>query len=177
MAGARQSETVDFSRLAGARVLIVEARYYDGIADELLAGARKALAAAKVSIEVLTVPGALEIPPMIAIACDAAAKAGDPIEAVVALGCVIRGETTHYEIVSGESSRALMDLSVARGLPLGNGILTVENDAQAWARARVGEQNKGGGAAEAALTVLAIKRSLSEMAGRGVSSAASSEAV
>lgn len=166
MAGARQSEAIDFARLAGARVLVVEARYYDAIANELLAGARAALEAAKVSVEILTVPGALEIPPMIAIACDAAAKAGDPIEAAVALGCVIRGETTHYDIVAGESSRALMDLSVARGLPLGNGILTVENEDQAWARARVREQNKGGGAAEAALTVLAIKRSLAELSGR-----------
>ena len=77
---------------------------------------------------------------------------------MVALGCVIRGETGHYDIVAGESSRALMDLSVARRIPLGNGILTVENDAQAWARARVGEMNKGGGAAEAALAVLRIKR-------------------
>lgn len=175
MAGARQSEAIDFTKLAGARVLIVEARYYDGVADELLAGARAALAAAKVSIEVLTVPGALEIPSMIAIACDAAAKAGDPIEAVIALGCVIRGETTHYEIVSGESSRALMDLSVARGLPLGNGILTVENEQQAWARAKRGEQNKGGGAAEAALTVLAIKRSLNELSARPLGAAPAGE--
>ncbi|WP_342363042.1 6,7-dimethyl-8-ribityllumazine synthase [Terrarubrum flagellatum] len=162
MAGARQSASTDLGLVAGARVLIVEARYYDELADELLKGAQAALEAAKARVDLLTVPGALEIPSMIAIACDAAEKSGDPIEAVVALGCVIRGETTHYEIVSGESSRALMDLSVARALPLGNGILTVENEDQAWARARVAEQNKGGGAADAALAVLAIKRRLAK---------------
>ena len=87
---------------------------------------------------------------------------GKPYDAVVALGCVIRGETGHYDIVAGESSRALMDLSVARRIPLANGILTVENDEQAWARARVGEMNKGGGAVEAALAVLRIKRNVQE---------------
>ena len=85
-------------------------------------------------------------------------EAGKPYEAVVALGCVIRGDTGHYDIVAGESARALMDLSVARRIPLANGILTVENDAQAWTRARVNELNKGGGAAEAALALLRIKR-------------------
>ena len=142
----------------GARVLIVEARFYDDIADELLAGARKALEAAGITPDVVTVPGALEIPAAIAIAADAAAEALAPYEAVVALGCVVRGETYHFEIVAGESSRAIMDLSVARKLPIGNGILTVENDEQAWARARVSEGNKGGGAAEAALTLLRLKR-------------------
>lgn len=146
--------------LDGARVLIVEARYYDDLADELLAGATAAITAAGASFDVVTVPGALEIPSTIAILLDAP---GASYEAAVALGCVIRGETGHYEIVAGESARALMDLSVARGLPLGNGILTVENDAQAWARARVSDMNKGGGAAEAAIAVLRIKR-----AGAGV---------
>ncbi len=98
-------------------------------------------------------PGALEIPATAAILLDT-----EPYDAVVALGCVIRGETGHYDIVAGESARALMDLSVARRLPLGNGILTVETEAQAQARARVAEMNKGGGAAEAALAVLALKR-------------------
>jgi 6,7-dimethyl-8-ribityllumazine synthase len=158
MAGARRSAAKDLSGLAGARVLIVEARYYDALADELLAGARAVFEAAKTRLEIVTVPGALEIPAAIAIVCSGAARAGDPVEAVVALGCVIRGETTHYEIVSGESSRALMDLAVSRELPLGNGLLTVENEAQAWARARVSEQNKGGGAAEAALAVLRLRR-------------------
>ncbi len=153
--------------LPGARVLIVEARFYDDLADELLRGAQAALAAAQVEVDVLTVPGALEIPATLAIALDAAERAGRPYDAAVALGCVIRGETGHYDIVAGESARALMDLSVARRLPLGNGILTVENDAQAWTRARVSELNKGGGAAEAALAVLRIKRRLMEEAPHG----------
>lgn len=140
------------------RVLIVEARFYDDIADELLSGATAALEKAEARYDVITVPGALEIPPVIAIALDAAEHGGEPYDAVVALGCVIRGETGHYDIVAGESSRALMDLSVARRIPLGNGILTVENEAQAWARARVSDMNKGGGAADAALAVLRIKR-------------------
>ena len=142
------------------RLLVVEARFYDDIADELLAGVKGVAEAEHTDVTVLTVPGALEIPAVIAIALDAAEAAGEPFDAVVALGCVIRGETGHYDIVAGESSRALMDLAVARRIPLGNGILTVENDAQAWARARVAEMNKGGGAAEAALAVLRIKRRL-----------------
>jgi 6,7-dimethyl-8-ribityllumazine synthase len=148
--------------IPGARVLVVEARFYDDLADELLRGARDAIKAAEASIDVVTVPGALEIPAAIAIMLDVAEERGAPYDAVVALGCVIRGETGHYDIVAGESARALMDMSVARRLPLGNGILTVENDAQAWARARVSEMNKGGGAAEAALAVLRLKRGLVE---------------
>ncbi len=140
------------------RVLVVEARFYDDLADELLAGAKGVLEAEKAHFDVYTVPGALEIPSTIAIVLDAAEARGEPYDAVVALGCVIRGETGHYDIVAGESSRGLMDLSIARRIPIGNGILTVENEAQAWARARVGEMNKGGGAAEAALAVLRIKR-------------------
>ncbi|KQO72858.1 6,7-dimethyl-8-ribityllumazine synthase [Methylobacterium sp. Leaf469] len=142
----------------GARVLVVEARYYDELADAMLAGARATLDAAEAETTVVTVPGALEIPAAIAILVEAAARAGQPYDAAVALGCVIRGETGHYDIVANESARALMDLSVARLLPLGNGILTVETEAQAFARARVSELNKGGGAAEAALAVLALKR-------------------
>ncbi|TVR08281.1 MAG: 6,7-dimethyl-8-ribityllumazine synthase [Salinarimonadaceae bacterium] len=144
----------------GARILVVEARFYDDLADELLRGARAALDAAQVATTVVTVPGALEIPATIAILLDRAEARGEPFDAVVALGCVIRGETGHYEIVAGESARALMELSVARRLPLGNGVLTVDNDAQAWARARVSEMDKGGGAAEAALAVLRIARGL-----------------
>ena len=150
----------------GARILIVEARYYDGIADELLAGACSALEAAGVEIDVLTVDGALEIPATIAIALDAAEAAGRPYDAVVALGCVIRGDTGHYDIVAGESARALMDLSVVRKLPLGNGILTVDTEEQAWARARVADMNKGGGAALAALAVLRIRRRIAGEAAR-----------
>jgi 6,7-dimethyl-8-ribityllumazine synthase len=139
--------------LAGARILVVEARYYDAIADELLAGALAAIEAAAAQATVVTVPGALEIPAAVAILLDTGSY-----DAVVALGCVIRGETGHYDIVAGESARALMDLSVDRRVPLGNGILTVETEAQALARARVAEMNKGRGAAEAALGVLALKR-------------------
>ncbi|MGV7030266.1 6,7-dimethyl-8-ribityllumazine synthase [Methylobacterium symbioticum] len=145
------------TQVPGARILVVEARFYDALADELLAGARAAIEAARAEATVVTVPGALEIPATAAILLDAAERAGRPYDAVVALGCVIRGETGHYDIVAGESARALMDLSVDRGLPLGNGILTVETEAQAFARARVSEMNKGGGAAEAALAVLALK--------------------
>jgi 6,7-dimethyl-8-ribityllumazine synthase len=115
---------------------VVEARYYDVIADELLAGALGVLQAARVRYEILTVPGALEIAPMIAMASDVAMRAGDPLDAAVALGCVIRGETSHYDIVAVQSARALMDVSLARGLPLGNGVLTVDTEGQAMARAR-----------------------------------------
>ncbi|MFG1395523.1 6,7-dimethyl-8-ribityllumazine synthase [Roseixanthobacter pseudopolyaromaticivorans] len=148
--------------VSGARVLIVEARYYEALADELLAGARAALEAAGVEVEVVTVPGALEIPIAAEIAMDGAEITDTPIDAVVALGCVIRGETYHFEIVAGESARGLMDLGLAHAMPVGNGILTVDTEAQAWERARVSEGNKGGGAAEAALNLLRLKRRVSE---------------
>jgi 6,7-dimethyl-8-ribityllumazine synthase len=166
MAGPRQTSADKAATPAveidGARVLVVEARFYDNYADELLAGALAVLEEAGCRVDVVTVPGALEIPSAIVIGLRAADEAVDPYEAVVALGTVIRGETGHYDIVAGESSRALMDLSVAFALPLGNGILTVENEAQAWARANRADMNKGGGAAEAALAVLRYKRSLAE---------------
>ena len=158
MAGARQSSSPASEPLEDARVLVVEARYYDDLADELLKGALGVLKDAGVTATVVTVPGSLEIPSTVAIMLEAASAHDTPFDAVVTLGTVIRGETYHFEIVAGESARALMDLSVAYGMPLGNGILTVENDEQAWARARVSEGNKGGGAAEAALSVLRIKR-------------------
>jgi 6,7-dimethyl-8-ribityllumazine synthase len=160
MASPRHAEITDRSPLPGARVLVVEARFYEDIADELLAGARAAIEAAGATCDVVTVPGSLEIPAAMVIALDAAEASGRPYDAAVALGCIVRGETYHFEIVAGESARALMDLSVARRLPLGNGILTVETDAQAWARARITEMNKGAGAAEAALAVLRLKRRL-----------------
>lgn len=147
-------------RFPGARALVVEARFYDHIADPLLQGVRTVLDAAKMRVDVLTVDGALEIPAAMVIALGAASEAGDPYDVAIALGCVIRGETGHYDIVAGESARALMDLSVAFALPLGNGILTVENEAQALERADVKRLDKGGGAARAALAVLAIKRDL-----------------
>ncbi|HEV2558456.1 MAG TPA: 6,7-dimethyl-8-ribityllumazine synthase [Microvirga sp.] len=150
--------------IPGARVLVVEARYYEGIADELLSGVNAVLEKAQARAEVATVDGALEIPQTVAILLDAAERQGRPFDAVVTLGCVIRGDTGHYDIVAGESARALMDLSVARRIPLANGILTVENEEQAWTRARVNELNKGGGAAEAALAVLRVKKKAEEAA-------------
>jgi 6,7-dimethyl-8-ribityllumazine synthase len=104
----------------------------------------------------------MQIPAALAIALDAAAGHGRPYDAVIALGCVVRGDTIHFEIVSIESSRALMDLAVSRKIPLGNGIITVNTDAQAWARARASELNKGGDAARAALAMLRIKRRLAK---------------
>lgn len=157
MASPRPPRATDDAPVHG-RVLIVEARFYDDIADELLAGATAALSNAGATYEIVTVPGALEVPIAAAIALDAAAHAGRPYDAVVALGCVVRGETYHFEIVAGESSRALMDLGVARKVPVGNGILTVETDEQAWVRARVSDGDKGGGAAKAALALLRLKR-------------------
>ncbi len=146
--------------LDGARVLIIEGRYYDAIADELLAGAKAVLTAAGVEIDVITVPGALEIAVAAEIALDAADVTGAAVDAVVALGCVIRGETYHFEIVAGESARGLTEVGLMHALPVGNGILTVDTEEQAWARARVTEGNKGGGAAEAALTLMRLKRRL-----------------
>ena len=137
-------------------LLIVEARFYDDIADELLRGAKAALAAAGAGFEVVTVPGALEIPAAIAMAL----KGNTAYDGYVALGCVIRGETTHYDTVANESARGLMDLSVAFAAPIGNGILTVENDEQAWARAKRTGEDKGGFAARAALTMIALKARL-----------------
>ncbi|MGZ5828962.1 MAG: 6,7-dimethyl-8-ribityllumazine synthase [Xanthobacteraceae bacterium] len=146
----------------GARILVVEARFYDDIADALLDGAKRALEAAGASFDVVSVPGALEIPTAIAIAVDAAKSKRKPYEGAIALGCVIRGETTHYEIVGNESARALIDLSVTLRLPIGNGILTVETNEQAWARARTSGEDKGGGAAKAALALAAIKRDVAK---------------
>jgi 6,7-dimethyl-8-ribityllumazine synthase len=132
-----------------ARILIAEARFYAHLNDLLLEGAKAALAGHEV--EIVTVPGALEVPGAIAMA----AERGD-FEAYVALGVVIRGETWHFEIVAGESARALMALTLD-GLAIGNGILTVENEAQALARARPDDKDKGGEAAKAALAMLALK--------------------
>ena len=144
----------------GARILIVEARYYDDIADALLAGAMKVLDTAGAEVERISVPGSLEIPTAIVIALDAAKAKGRPYDGVVALGCVIRGDTIHFEIVSHESARGLLDLSKDRGMPIGNGIVTVNTVTQAFARARVAEQDKGGDAARAALALVRIKRQL-----------------
>lgn len=155
MAGAGGS--LGIPRLPGASVLLVEARFYPAINDMLLAGARGVLEAAGAAVGHVVVPGALEIPPAIALAH----RAGR-FHAFVALGCVIRGETTHYELVAGESCRGIMDLGARDGVPVGNGILTVENERQALARADPGGQDKGGGAALAALLLLAWRRRLEE---------------
>ena len=132
-----------------ARILIVEARFYAHLNDLLLEGAKAALDGHE--IDVVTVPGALEAPGAIALAAEESGY-----DAYVALGVVIRGETYHFEIVAGESARALMALTLD-GLAIGNGILTVENEAQALARARPEEKDKGGEAAKAALAMLALK--------------------
>ena len=143
---------------ASDHFLIVEGRFYDEIADHLLAGARAALEAAGASFDVVTVPGALEIPAAIAIAADGAAAAGRPYGGAVALGCVMRGETYHFEVVANESARGLTDLGLGRGLPVGNGILTVEDADQAMARAEPSRGDKGGEAARAMLALWRLKR-------------------
>ncbi|CBI76505.1 riboflavin synthase beta chain [Bartonella clarridgeiae 73] len=137
------------------RILIVEARFYDKISDSLLAGAVSVLKKAEVSYDIVTVPGALEIPGAIVIA-----EKNNEIcyDGYVALGCVIRGETYHFEIVADNSCRALMDLTIYQQLVIGNGILTVEDEFQAWDRVRDDEKNKGGFAAQAALCMIALKK-------------------
>ncbi|PKP97834.1 MAG: 6,7-dimethyl-8-ribityllumazine synthase [Alphaproteobacteria bacterium HGW-Alphaproteobacteria-15] len=135
-----------------ARILIVEARFYAHLTDMLIAGAKAALADAGHEVEVLTVPGALEIPGAIAMA----AESGE-YDGFVAIGVVIRGETYHFEIVAGESARAIMALTMD-GIAIGNGILTVENEAQALERADPAQKDKGGEAAKAALALLQLQK-------------------
>ena len=137
-----------------ARLLILEARYYADLCDELVTGAVAAIESSGATWDHVVVPGALELPGAIAIA-----EASKRYDGYVALGCVLRGETMHYEIVSNESARGLMDLTL-KGLCIGNGILTCENEEQAWARAKTSEGDKGGGAAEAALAMIHHKRAL-----------------
>ena len=134
-----------------ANFLIIEARFYDHFNDMLVEGARAALKAAGHKVEVLTVPGALEIPGAIALA-----EASGQYEGVVAIGVVIRGETYHFEIVAGESARGIMALTMD-GFAIGNGILTVENEQQALVRADPAQKNKGGEAAQAAMALLTLK--------------------
>jgi 6,7-dimethyl-8-ribityllumazine synthase len=143
------------------RLLIVEARFYDHLADALLEGATKAITAAGAEYDVVTVMGALEIPAVISLAEEGGHRpAGVRYDGYVALGCVIRGETYHFEVVANESARGIMDLAIAKRLPIGNGILTVDTEAQALTRARVGEDDKGGFAARACLGMIDIKRRL-----------------
>ncbi len=140
--------------------LIIDARFYTDIADELLRGATAELDRRGATYERVSVPGVLEIPAALSIALEL--DEGERFDGFVLLGCVIRGETSHYDIVANESARAVMDLVVDYGLALGNGILTVENGQQAWARARVGEKNKGGGAAAAAFEMAALREQLGQ---------------
>jgi 6,7-dimethyl-8-ribityllumazine synthase len=154
----RRKETEE-APLEGVRVLIVESGYYEDIADMLLAGARRALDAAGVGYDVVTVPGALEIPQAMAIMINGAPGAGS-YDGIVALGCVIRGETSHYDIVAGESARTLMEIGVNQEIPVGNGILTVNNIAQAKVRAAPDRGDKGGAAARAVLSLVRLKRRL-----------------
>lgn len=155
------SATTEVPNLWGVRILVVEARYHAAINDLLLEGARTVLETAGAIIEELTVPGALEIPPAIRMAHLHGLEFQDKrFAGYVALGCVIRGETTHYELVAGESARGITDLGTAHGLAIGNGILTVENEAQAIERADPARQDKGGHAAIAALTLIAFQRRL-----------------
>jgi len=143
------------------RILVIEARFYDAIADALLEGAVDALKAYGAEYEVATVPGAFELPAAIAFAEEAGhGAAGVRYDGYVALGCVIRGETTHYDYVCGESARGLMNLAIERRLAIGYGVLTVEDEDQAWARARISEGDKGGFAARACLDMIALKRRL-----------------
>jgi 6,7-dimethyl-8-ribityllumazine synthase len=137
-----------------ARLLILEARYYADLCDELVKGAVAAIERAGATWDHVIVPGALELPGAIAIA-----DASKRYDGYVALGCVLRGETMHYEIVSNESARGLMDLTL-KGFCIGNGILTCENQDQAWARAKTSDGDKGGGAAEAALAMIHHKRAM-----------------
>ena len=137
-------------------LLIVDAPYYSEISASLMDGVRAVLDEAGASYDYVEVPGVLEIPAAVAIAVGSSRN----YDGYVVIGCVIRGETTHYEIVANESARALMDLCVKHSLALGNGIQTVENEAQAWARAKVDEKNKGGGAASAALAMIALKETM-----------------
>jgi 6,7-dimethyl-8-ribityllumazine synthase len=158
--GAAKSGAKSGAKNDGLRMLIVEARFYDTYADALLRGATRVLEQAGAEIERITVPGALEIPGAIAMAAGAADARRAPYDGVVALGCVIQGETYHFEIVSNESARGLMDLTVQQELCIGNGILTVDTEAQARVRSADDERNKGAAAARAALAMVALKRSL-----------------
>ena len=137
------------------RILIVEARFYEEIADELARGTIAALEAAGANYDRISVPGAFEIPAVIALA---ARSPEGGYDGYIALGCVIRGETSHYDYVCGESARGLQDLATRNGLAIGYGILTCETGEQAWERAKVDRKNKGADAAEACLAMVALRR-------------------
>lgn len=138
-------------------ILIIEARFYNEINDQMIEGASDVLDRSECNYEVITVPGALELP--LALKWSAQTKKFD---AFIVIGCVIRGETTHYELVSENCVRGVMDVSLQYDIPVGNGVLTVENMKQALDRANKAQQNKGGAAAEAALRMLKIKQELQQ---------------
>ncbi len=138
-------------------LLIIEARFYNDMADALLKGATTALDEAAATYDVVTVPGALEIPPAIAMALDAAEMDGTQYDGFVALGMVIRGETHHFDIVANESARGMMNLAVSESLAIGNGVMTVDTEDQAWARVSPDKLDKGGFAARAALAMIALR--------------------
>jgi 6,7-dimethyl-8-ribityllumazine synthase len=140
--------------MAGTRVLLVEARYYAHINDELLRGATAELERAGIAFERVTVPGAFEIPAAIQFAH----LSRNGFDGYVALGCVIRGETSHYDLICAECARGLQDLALRERLAIGFGVLTVENEAQALARARLDKKNKGGEAVRACLAMIELKR-------------------
>lgn len=150
------SDSTPAIAVPGARVLIVASYYYRAIVEQLAHGARAAVAAADAECDHMEVPGAFELPTAISWR----AKAGRNYDGYVALGCVIRGETSHYDYVCGESARALMDLGVRDGIAIGYGILTVDNEAQALARANPAGRDKGGEAARACLALIALRRTL-----------------
>ena len=160
MAGTSQHGKAFIRPKTKAHLLIIEARFHDDLADALLEGATSALDEAGATYDVVTVPGSLEIPAVITFALDGETEGGPKYDGFVALGTIIRGDTYHFDIVANESSRALMDLSVQDSVCIGNGILTTENDAQAWTRAKRSEGDKGGFAARAALTMIALKEQL-----------------
>lgn len=138
------------------KILIVEARFYDDMADALVEGAAAVLDEAGIVFDRVAVPGVLEVPVAIKYAAET-----DQYDGYVALGVVIRGETTHYDIVCNESARALMELGIKDGLAIGNGVQTVENADQAWARCKKSEKDKGGGAAKATLALIGLRKSWS----------------
>jgi len=143
------------------KILLIEARFYEDLADELAAGAIEVFEKAGAEVTRVAVPGVLEIPAALSMALIATEVADAEIyDGYVVLGAVIRGETTHYDIVANESARAIMNMVTSEGLALGNGIQTVENQKQAWARANRSEKNKGGGAAQAALAMIETKKKL-----------------
>jgi 6,7-dimethyl-8-ribityllumazine synthase len=162
MAKGRRKSSLKRERSDIVRILIVEARFYDLYSDELLLGAMRVLDEVSAQTDRISVPGALEIPAAVVMALEAAKAKRKPYDGVIALGCVIQGETYHFEVVSNESARGLMDISITYALPVGNGILTVDNEDQAKARLGGRFGHKGEDAARAVLAMVRLKRDLVE---------------